>query len=936
MAIYKLRPWSEIVSLHPDVEAGNTAVATYAIDLGALAAGDKNIPAIYRESQSFFKVTYPTSGLKRLLDEVFDRLSGKEGDRVLQLRSPFGGGKSHTLAALYHAATNPKALASEKITIPDPGKVRVAVFDGEKFDAIKGKEVDGQVIRTMWGWLAYQLGGKDVFPLLREHDEKRVAPGGDVIAKMFQGGPTLLLLDEVLKYLERAAGEAIAGSTLGRQTQDFIANLSVEVARSKNAVLVYSLQASARESYGNVGLLDYLDHLTSRVDAKREPVTGDEILHVLHRRLLGKSPPSEAAAATASAYGEVITKMKVAHAEGDQSRKLAEEESLKLQRRMQNAYPFHPALIDLMKERWASIPDFQRTRGALRFLAVCLYALKKSGQAQGILGPGDIPLENADVRYAFFTEVGQREAFQAVLEADLIGPNARSRRIDERFTKENPALSGVKPASTLATAILMYSFGGLPREGDTPGDSLPPGITETELLAACVGPDLDWITAQACLKELRTHCLFVHYDGARYCFKTSPNVTKLIEDESEAVSVPEITNRVGEILDERLAGRMAQIWPNKSQDVPDEEPVFQIAYMPLELADLNQAEQEKKGRDILEDYGERPRRYRNAIGLAIPNKGQVEPLKRAVRYLLAIERVEKKKKQLGVTKEQAEQLKERHATEESALESALRHLYAAVWLPKSEGKGLEIERIEVGGKPLQAKGIHERLLELLTTSGQKKLFGTLEPQRIIELLRLGEGEPPKLGISAKEVGDAFFSFLGYPRLTDEEVIKKAIIKGVEKGLFGFLGHGTLTKDPAGNYQLKREQVTIGKNLTEDEIDLSAGFILLPKAIPQEKELTLTPPEGPAVSPPVPPEGGTQPSTGPMVSQGQRSVHLEFNANRTQLFQAWNAVANLAEKAGTVKVEVEAQSEKGFDPNWLRNAVFEPLEEADLIKEKKEN
>jgi len=241
MDAYRLRPWTEVVRLHPDVESGNTAMAAYAIDLGALATEPDSIPAVYREAGSFFRATYLTSGLRRMIEDVLGRLSGQEGDRVLQMRSPFGGGKSHTLAALYHAAKAPAALSQcpELTDLPDPGTVRVAVFDGEKFDAVAGKDVKGQRIRTVWGWLAWQLG-EEAYALVAEHDERRVAPGGDVIAKLLGNRPTLLLLDEVLQYLERAGGERVADSTLERQTKDFLQSLSVEVARSAKAVMVYS------------------------------------------------------------------------------------------------------------------------------------------------------------------------------------------------------------------------------------------------------------------------------------------------------------------------------------------------------------------------------------------------------------------------------------------------------------------------------------------------------------------------------------------------------------------------------------------------------------------------------------------------------------------------------------------------------------------------
>src|SRR5207244_11121630 len=128
------------------------------------------------------------------------------------------------------------------------------------------------------------------------------------------------------------------------------------------------------------------------------------------------------------------------------------------------------------------------------------------GRARAVRGPGDGPIHDSEVRLAFFKEVGQQADFQAVLEHDLTGANARARRIDERRAKENPGEAARRPAMRLATAILMYSFGGLRREGGGEGELLPPGVTEAELLSVCVGPDLDSTTALACLKELKEQC----------------------------------------------------------------------------------------------------------------------------------------------------------------------------------------------------------------------------------------------------------------------------------------------------------------------------------------------------------------------------------------------------------------------------------------------
>lgn len=957
MSTTTLRPWTNLVRLHPDVESGTLTEAVFAIDLGAIAAKDPNVPVVNRDPEAFFRATYLTADLGRLLDEVLASLSGKGGyNRVLKLSTPFGGGKSHTLAALLHAARARKALnvIPEGKSFADPGEVRVAVFDGEKFDARDGKAIDGgPTIQTMWGWLAWQIGEAKAFGLVAGHDQDRVAPGGDVIQQLLttgaDGRPVLILLDEVLKYMERAAAVAVLDSTLQRQTKDFFQSLTVEVSNSSNAAMVYSLQWSAREALGNIALLQEMDKLAARVDQLREPVTGDEILPILQRRLLGAVPDSRTASEVAVVYQEVVTGMQRAYAETPAARQQAEEEGIGLRGRLQAAYPFHPALIDVMRERWTAVDSFQRTRGALRFLASCLASLKKNGGAQPLLGPAEIPLKDTEVRIKMLKELGVQNDYDPVITADIEGPNARAKRIDERLARDNPALASVKPATRLATAILIYSFGGLRRDGNEGSETLPPGVTESELLATCVGPDLDNITATAVLSELRTACLYLHYDGVRYCFKKDPNVTKLIEDAENQVArnSEEVKGRVKELLTQRLAGhRATEVWPVKTQDIPDEEPTFLVGYLPLEFAAENKTEQERIAKEFFAKYGDRPRKYRNGIGLAIPEKKQIEALRRAVRYLLAIERVESKKQQLRLSKDQLDQLRERRRTEEAAAESAFRALYTSVWLPRVEGGSLAIEPVEVGGRPLQATGIHERVMELLTSAGTPKVHSSVTPRKIIERLHLGEapapGEAPRLGIKAADVLEAFFAFLEPPRLDSAAVLRKALVRGITEGAFAYTSTSGYVPvlGPDGRYQLSREKVTVGRTLSEDEIDFESGFLIMPSAIP-EATTPISVPEpphptvhdGPVVGGPAPlspPKRDSPPVASP-VPQTNHMVRLSFAATRDQVFKAFPAIANLADKSddGKIVIHIEASSQPGFDPAWLRNAVEEPLDEADI-------
>jgi hypothetical protein len=946
-----LRPWTDLVKLHPDVEAGALTEAVFAIDLGAIAANDPNVPVVNRDPDAFFRATYLTTDLRKLLEEVLASLSGKAGyNRVLKLRTPFGGGKSHTLAALLHAARSRDALDTilEAKGFARPSDVAVAVFDGEKFDARNGKTLeDGRTIQTMWGWIAWQIDPDESFPIVAEHDEDRVAPGGDLIHDLLTKGaggrPVLILLDEVLKYMERSAAVRVLESTLQRQAKDFFQNLTVEVAGSDNAALVYSLTWSAREALGNVALLEEIDHLAARVDQLREPVSGDEVLPILQRRLLARPPDSVIAGEVASAYQEIVTGMQRAHAETPAERQQAEEHGQLLRDRIESAYPFHPALIDIMRERWSAVEAFQHTRGALRFLASCMHSLKQSGAARPLLGPGDVPLNDVDVRVKLLKELGAQNDYDPVITADLEGPNARAKRIDERLGRETPALARVKPATRIATAILLYSFGGLRRAGSDNEEALPPGVIESELLAACVAPDLDNITATAILSELRNACLYLHYDGVRYCFRKDPNVTKLIEDAEQTVAREDsqarangpVRRKIKEMLEGHLAGHhTAIVWPENSHDIPDEDPRFLVAYLPLGFATEHPVHQERLAKEYLSTYGDRPRRFRNGLGLAIPDKKQLEPLKRAVRYLIAIDRVEAKKQQLRLTKDQLDQIKERKRTERAVAESCLRDLYTAVWLPQIEGTEVGIDEVERGGRPLQATGIHERILELLTSLGTPRIYGTVTPRKIAERVRVGEppadDQPAVLGVKASDVLESFFRDMVPPRLASAYAIRKAIARGVAEGVFGYTSGTTPALGPDGKYQASVDKVIIGKPVAEDEIDFETGFLMVPTAVPQQAPVGPSDLEtgGPATTE-VETDTTSTTGTGPAPSKNQ--ITLVFEATRDQVFKAFRAIANLADKSDEqhVRIKVVGTSAAGFDPAWLRNAVEEPLDEADI-------
>ncbi|MDI7260331.1 MAG: DUF499 domain-containing protein [Thermodesulfobacteriota bacterium] len=874
----RLRPWFEVVRLHPDVEGGRLAMATFAIDFGGVLANSEGVPLVYRDSRSFWQATHLTGGIRRLLEEVLDRLCGRAGDRVLQLRSPFGGGKSHVLVALYHATKNRKAFEEEAPdckSLPNPGKVQIAGIDGEKFDPTVGRKIDGTTVHTLWGALGAQLG---CFDLVREHEKGKSAPAGDPVKAMLGDKPVLILFDEVLQYVERAMTIPVGESNLGRQTLEFLQTLTTEVANSMKAVMVYSLQASTREALDNIGLLTMLDHLAARVDAKREPVVGDEILDVLKKRLLSEIPPSDVAKQVATAVAQSVTQWKMAEAPDNSARRAAEDEKVRLARRLETAYPFHVGLIDLMKERWASIPDFQRTRGALRFLAAVLHKAKKLTRQSVFVCPGDIPIDDADVRNAFFTEVGQREPFQAALEHDFIGANARAKRIDNQVAEQNPALASVRPAMRLATTILMYSFGGLPREEK--GEPLPSGVSEKELLEVCLSVEIDNLTAQSVLKRLRDECLYLHYDGVHYCFKTIANVNMILENEADNVQPKEIREFIKQDLETRIGKttNAAIIWPDESSKIPDAEPRFVLGYLPLEFSEKKEREQEQTAIELLTQCGVLPRRFRNGIGLAISDKRQLEGLRRSAKYLLAIERVRQKKASYKLTKDQMEQLKEREQTEKSGFESGVRALYPAVLLLKMENGKPAIDKAEIGARPLKEQGVHERLIELLGKNVSSKLFDEFRASKLLPLMQMGTGKDEKKAVGTKVIRDVFFESLDFPRVTEEKAIASAIAQGVKDGIFAYALKSKVLEE-AGKYSVKEKDLIFGRTVSADEINLDAGFILLPECIIEEAPPGPGPiPPGPTPPGPTPP-GPTPPGPTPTEPGKIRAVRMDMKVNK---------------------------------------------------------
>ena len=922
-----MKDWVDVVRPHEDILSGDLEMAVFAADLGSVISQDRSVREVYRDPATFFRATYLTSSMRSLLDDVLGALSGRGGDRVLQLRTPFGGGKTHSLLALYHVASSRDRLSdvSELADMPDPGPTRVAVLSGIDLDPSSPRSHDGVVARTMWGELAWQLGGADAYRLIATQDELRQAPGKDVLAALFPAEePTLLLLDEVLVYVEKAKAIHVGESTLGSQVLLFLQALTELVGAHSHAAMVYSLQRSVLEAAGDESLLLALDHLVTRVDAKREPVSGDEVMRVVQKRLFADLGPEEDRVAVARSYADLLGRFRRQLADTDEERRNADAEAERFADRIVASYPFHPELLDLMHQRWTTLPSYQRTRGALQFLATVVHALWNSDvEKLPLISSGDALFSDEKVRGAFFSQVGDREGFTGVLERDLVGTNAGVKEIDRRLGGDSHRLQRLRIGTRVASATMLYSFGGRTDEEK--------GVLESELVAGLLAPDLDRNLLTTALADLRDELLFLHSSNRRYRFDKTPNLNQLLANEADKFTGEEVTDAVRTELERRIGARgTALLWPTDGSQIPDHEPLFRVAYLDPSWLLPAPDERDRRLRELYEKRGTgSPRAYRNAIAFSMPNAERIEHARQAARRMLAARSLVKQAKSLNVAGEQLAELKERGDAAERDLGSTLDHAYELILLPVAR-EGLEgpygFEEVDLSARIGLGRLVHDRVMEGLSAH----IFDTITPAKLVALLNLGDTEGASRYLACEEVVDAVFSFLQFPKLGSQAALRDAIAKGVSSGA---LGYAALATEHDGGIEARADLVTIGKPVGPDEIDLGSGaFVLSPG---YAREISATEPvvgsaagEGQVIDGDSATDAPT--SAEPRVTSGKRLL-VQMQVGKTEVFDAMRILPALSDQSESLEVSMTiwADAEVEFDRTWIRNAIREPLDEAGI-------
>jgi hypothetical protein len=438
-----------------DVRNGLIRESDFAADLAQVLRGQA--PPEYQDAATFFANTHPTEGLKRLLENICRRVSGKGGEAsaIFRLDTQYGGGKTHALIALAHAA-NHAAQVPNIAEFIDPallptGKVRVAAFDGENADPINGRVMGGGVRAfTPWGELAYALAGKKGYEAIRQSDEQRRAPGAENFRDLFGGEPTIILLDELSIYLRKVHGREEAA-----QLAPFLTVLFKAVESAPGAALVFTLAIGksgvAMDAYRDeneflAGKLAEAESVAARKATLLDPTSERETVQVLRRRLFS-SIDQAGATEVAEAYRALWSK----HAAELPAQRLNEDRVNELLA----GYPFHPALMDVLTDKLSTLANFQRVRGMLRLVTQAVGHLwqERPTDTYAIqlhhLDPGFPPTKNEIV-----TKL-ELSAFEPAIRNDVASGQGASlaEQIDARHFVGMPPLG-----SFVARTILWHSF----------------------------------------------------------------------------------------------------------------------------------------------------------------------------------------------------------------------------------------------------------------------------------------------------------------------------------------------------------------------------------------------------------------------------------------------------------------------------------------------
>ncbi|MCX7968313.1 MAG: DUF499 domain-containing protein [Armatimonadetes bacterium] len=748
--------WWHVARPHEDVLSGELTEEKFAANLWAVAKG--SAPDDYQDAERFFHRTHITGSMEQLLGEILKRLREGKGNSTITLQTPFGGGKTHALILLWHFFKNFDSIKHlDKVKklvnkLGKPEKVRIAVFVGDAVDPLPDRPPF-----TPMGHLMEQLG---VYDEIKKHDEQQISPGAERLAEILKAQPTLLLLDELAIYSAKLYGRHKDWQTV----HSFWQELTVAASQVQNCVIVATLPTSAPYGYETgEAALHQLQQIFGRVERPFAPVKGLEVYEVIRQRLFQDLGDEETRRNVATSYSEFY----------ERRSKLfpSAVREVSYRDRIFRAYPFHPLLIDLLRERWGTIEGFQRTRGVLRLLAQVVRDLYGKSNLP-LIHAGDVDL-SGEVRQMLLRVIDER--YNGVLSADITDGTAHSAEVDKSLGKEfEPMRLGTK----MATAIFLASHhGGRSEEEDEGIIGLKRGIEREWLRVAVWNPTTENAPIDEALRQLEERCWYLDEEGGLLFFGLEPSLEKIVQDEMGRISDEKVFQALKNLLETATKADTFKtyIFPENSRDIVDDESLKLVVISPDFTVESEQTKQ--KVSEWWEYRGETPRTYRNTIFFVVAEQKALDELYfgyDGLKRKLAMEAIKKEHwKRLNERRQQ--ELNERLQSIERQLPTRLLNAYRHIVYPISEGLKWE----DLGTATAGEASLSQRVRNFLQTDRIGKLITKLTPERLVRYT-FGKDERCK---SVKDLRAAFCIYPDLPAVSNANVVNQAVREGVQNGVF---------------------------------------------------------------------------------------------------------------------------------------------------------
>ena len=763
-----LKPWREVVQPHPDVASGRYLQAEFVADFSQVLAGTAETE--YQNPLEFFRRTFLTRGLLDMLVTGIRRLTAQGGDPVVQLQTAFGGGKTHSMLAMYHLVGGKVALAdfqggeliAEEISAVDLPEACRAVLVGTALNPSVAREYPDAVVCTLWGELAYQIGGAEGYQMVAEADAAGVNPGSDTLFTLLDRfGPCLIIIDELVAYARNLYGveEHLPVGTFDA-VMSFVQSLTEAVRRSSDSMLLVSLPASDIEMGGPAGheTLDRLAHVLGRIEAIWKPVSAIESFEIVRRRLFMPDIDYAARDAVLSEFGSMY-RSNVGEFPAD----VGESDYLG---RMRAAYPIHPELFERLYEDWSTLERFQRTRGVLRLMAAVIHQLWASGDQSLLIMPGAAPLDARPVREELLRHLP--ETWSAVVDSDVDGEESLPYAIDAQV----PNLGRYAACRRVARAVFIGSAPSVAAQRVR-------GLPEIRIHLACAQPGESLAVFGDALRRMSSQLMYLYTDGSRYWYDTHPTVNRVAQDRAQSFSEDEVNREIIERL--KKVGRTRDfaafhVVPADTSDVVDDARVRVVVLHPDDAHKRQNGDSGAIHRawEILESRGNAQRLYKNMLVFIAADESDAEALRNAAREFLAWQSILGDEERLNLDAQQRRQVRDSVGRSDDTLKLRLMEAYS--WLivpaqPDPMGR-IELQASRIGGDD----NYYERAARKLSKEGF--LIYEWSPDNLrMELDRWPLwGEDGWVGV--KHLWEYFAQYCYLPRLADHEVLLGAIQDGI--------------------------------------------------------------------------------------------------------------------------------------------------------------